>query len=49
MLKSRPEILKNINQLLLHPNGRTISRNKAKVTMNLLKYILSKKYDFIGH
>lgn len=43
---STPLCLKNANQLLLHPAGRTVTREKRKDVMDLLKFIHPIKHEY---
>lgn len=42
----RPLSLKNIDQLLLHSIGRTVTREKRKNMMDLLKFIPPVKHNY---
>lgn len=42
----KPTLLKNVDQPLLYPNGRTISKEKLKDMKDLLKYIPPIKHEY---
>jgi len=42
----RPQSLKNVDQSLLYPKGRSVTREKRRDMMDLLKFIPSVKHDY---
>ncbi|GBM87572.1 hypothetical protein AVEN_121231-1 [Araneus ventricosus] len=42
----RPLCLKDVDQPLLYPTGRTVTREKREYMMELLKFILTIKHDY---
>ena len=45
----RPQSLKNIDQPLLFPKGRTVTKKNWRDMMDLLKFIPSVKHDYYNN
>ncbi|GFV78054.1 hypothetical protein TNCV_2081 [Trichonephila clavipes] len=42
----RPSCLKNVNQSVLHPTGRSVAREKRKGVIDLLKFVSPIQYGY---